>query len=204
MASKRGHTAEDSVSAAKQVKEAGFKLVLQIMAGMPGSDTRKDLYTALKAASLKPDGVRIYPICVFPDTELYTMWEKGEYLTLTLDKAVSVTAKMLDIFDEAQIPVIRIGLNHSEDTASVVAAGPYHPAFGELAKSRQKFFRICEKVDNLEKIPDDLIVFASGGKVSQTVGHKLENINKLKEKYGFKSVKVTGNRPAAGVEYIEI
>ncbi|MBS6750478.1 MAG: radical SAM protein, partial [Firmicutes bacterium] len=34
----RGHTAQDVVEASREIKSAGFKLILQMMTGLPGSD----------------------------------------------------------------------------------------------------------------------------------------------------------------------
>ena len=56
----RGHTSEDTVKAAKLVKDAGFMLILQMMTGVPGSDDALDIQTARAIAALRPDGVRIY------------------------------------------------------------------------------------------------------------------------------------------------
>lgn len=202
--SKRGHTSKDAVLAAGLVKEAGFELVLQIMAGLPGSNESLDLYTARKAAALAPDGVRIYPVCVFPDTGLFSMWEKGEYEPLTIEEGAYITARMLDIFDEAGIAVIRTGLNHSEDAASSVAAGPYHPAFGELARACQNYLHICKKLDEMGQVSDKLIIYASNMPISQVAGHRRENIEKLKEKYGFSTVKIVSKKPQVGEFYIEL
>ena len=37
----RGHTAEDVVSASKQIKAAGFRLILQMMTGLPGDSVER-------------------------------------------------------------------------------------------------------------------------------------------------------------------
>lgn len=42
----RGHMSEDTVKAAKLVKDAGFTLILQMMTGLPGSDDARDIQTA--------------------------------------------------------------------------------------------------------------------------------------------------------------
>ena len=40
---------------------------------------------------------------------------------------------------------------------------------------------------------DDIIIECAKGKVSQVIGNKKENINKLKTKYNLKSIKVIEN-----------
>ncbi|MBQ5760359.1 MAG: hypothetical protein IIV85_01260, partial [Clostridia bacterium] len=67
-----------------------------------------------------------------------------------VEEAVDLCADLLDIFEEADIPVIRLGLNPTEElSGGAVVAGPYHPAFGELVMG-ERFFRTM-----LESIPKD-------------------------------------------------
>ena len=133
----RGHTAQDVRDASKAVKAAGFKLILQMMTGLPGSSDESDLESAREIAALSPDGVRVYPTVIVRDTALYDMWKAGRYTEHTVEDAVRVCARILPVFEGAGIPVIRLGLNPTEDLSGGDAAGgAYHPALGELVKSR--------------------------------------------------------------------
>ena len=133
----RGHTAEDVRRAARLVKEAGFRLILQMMTGLPGDSEERSLATAREIMKLQPDGVRIYPTVVVRDTALYDMWKTGAYREHTVEDAVSVCARLLPLFEAAGIPVIRLGLNPTEElSGGAAAAGAYHPALGELVRSR--------------------------------------------------------------------
>ncbi len=133
----RGHCAEDVRRAARMIREAGFSLILQMMTGLPGDKPEKDLVTARELIALRPDGVRIYPTVIVKGTELFDMWQRGEYREHSVEDAVSVCSALLPLFAEAQIPVIRLGLNPSEElSAGEAAGGAYHPALGELVKSR--------------------------------------------------------------------
>ena len=128
----RGHTAEDVERAARLVKEAGFRLILQMMTGLPG-----DMRTAEKLIALRPDGVRIYPTVIVRDTALFELWQAGKYREHRVEDAVCVCARLLPLFEAAGIPVIRLGLNPTEElSAGAAAGGAYHPALGELVKSR--------------------------------------------------------------------
>ncbi len=132
----RGHTAEDTENAAKLVKAAGFSLVLQMMTGLPGSTRERDIETARRIAALRPDGVRIYPTVIVENTELCDLWRAGAYREHTVEDAVETCADILPLFEAAGIPVIRLGLNPTEElSAGVAAAGAYHPALGELIRS---------------------------------------------------------------------
>ncbi|MBQ7896406.1 MAG: radical SAM protein, partial [Oscillospiraceae bacterium] len=70
----RGHSAEAVENASRLIKEAGFKLILQMMTGLPGDSIERSIETAEKIIALKPDGVRIYPTVIVKDTALYDMW----------------------------------------------------------------------------------------------------------------------------------
>lgn len=114
----RGHMSEDTVKAAKLVKDAGFTLILQMMTGLPGSDDARDIQTARSIAALHPDGVRIYPTVILRDTPLCDLWQAGKYREHTVEDAVRVCARILPIFENAGIPVIRLGLNPSDELSA--------------------------------------------------------------------------------------
>ena len=124
----RGHSAEDVRRASRLLKDAGLTLILQAMAGLPG-DYGTWRRTAEELAALHPDGVRIYPVVVIRDTVLYEMWQRGIYQPLTVSEGADAAADMLEVFLKHDIPVIRIGLNPTEELSGGAAvAGAYHPA----------------------------------------------------------------------------
>jgi histone acetyltransferase (RNA polymerase elongator complex component) len=174
----RGHTAEDVRKASALIKNTGFKLILQAMAGLPGDEgTWAD--TARALAELHPDGTRIYPVVVIENTELCDMWRRGEYRALTVSEGADAAAEMLEIFEGAGIPVIRVGLNPTEDLSGGDAvAGAYHPALGEMARSRIFLKRILREVGGHS---GRVSVYVPRGKTSQAVGIRRENILKLAE-----------------------
>lgn len=134
---KRGHTAADVYNAVSLIRQYDFQLILQMMVGLPGSDSEAELHTAIKIAELLPEGVRIYPVCVIKDTELYNLFACGEYTPPDIEQATQSCADILKIFQHGKINVIRIGLNPTEELSKgAIAAGAYHPAMGELVRSR--------------------------------------------------------------------
>ncbi|MBQ2866609.1 MAG: radical SAM protein [Clostridia bacterium] len=180
---RRGHTAEDVRTASKMIKQAGFELVLQIMPGLPGADARADMQTAREIAALKPDAVRIYPVCVIKDTALCDMYERGEYIALTPETAAELCADIWEIFIEEQIPVIRIGLNPTEELSDGAAvAGAYHPAMGQLVRSERLYKKAVQKLDALLPFENALITVPRG-KLSDMRGQKNANAAKLRERY---------------------
>ena len=177
----RGHTAEDVRRASRMLKDAGFALVLQAMAGLPG-DCGTWRRTAEELAALSPSGARIYPVVVVRDTALYDMWQRGAYRPLTVPEGADAAADMLEVFLAHDIPVIRIGLNPTEELSGGAAvAGAYHPALGEMARSRVFFRNILRDLKETSLSGKRLIVRVPRGRVSQAVGISKENIHRFEE-----------------------
>ena len=189
----RGHTAEDVENASRLIKAAGFKLILQMMTGLPGDRAEKSLETARRIIALKPDGVRIYPTVIVRDTALFDLWKAGRYREHSVEDAVSVCAKIVPLFEEAGIPIIRLGLNPTEDLSSGEAAGgAYHPALGELVRSRILYERAHGLLIGIE--PGSAVVLGvAPGAVSQMVGQHRHNILQLCSDFDLKSLRI---RPA--------
>ena len=189
----RGHTAADVERASKQVQAAGFKLILQMMTGLPGSTDEKDVETARKIIALRPDGVRIYPTVIVRDTALCDMWRAGEYREHTVEDAVRVCAEILPLFEAVEIPVIRLGLNPTDElTGGAAVAGAYHPALGELVKSRILLNKaralLCGTAPGSR-----VTLTVRKGKTSQMAGQHRENVRRLTEEFGLAELKIREN-----------
>jgi histone acetyltransferase (RNA polymerase elongator complex component) len=135
----RGHSVQQSEDAIIRLKMNGFKVGAQLMCGLPGDNRSRLLATAGKTAALGPDFVRIYPALVIKGSGLEKLYREGKYTPLSLARAIALSARMKNIFDEHGIKVVRIGLQPSAELAERVVAGPYHPAFGELVLARNIF-----------------------------------------------------------------
>ena len=185
-ASKRGHNAGCAERACREIKAAGFELIGQMMIGLPRSDEQKEIATARKICELCADGARVYPTVVFSCTELADMAERGDYAPLTLDDAVERTKSVLDVFDRAGVPCIRVGLCASENLrdASRAVAGANHEAIGEMAMSALYLERICRELDTRQIRGGGITIFVAKGAVSKAVGQKRVNKVKICEKYG--------------------
>ena len=186
----RGHTVRDVETAAAALKAAGFRLILQMMTGLPGSDDEKEIETARRLIALRPDGVRIYPTVIVRGTPLWEMWKRGEYREHTVEDAVRVCAKLLPLFDAALISVVRLGLNPTERLSGGEAAGgAYHPALGELVRSRI----LLEKERALLKgVPPGsrVTLGAAPRTLSQAIGQKKENLRALAGEFALRELKV--------------
>jgi histone acetyltransferase (RNA polymerase elongator complex component) len=134
----RGHGPQAVGYAVELLRSRSFKIGLQLMPGLPEAGPQEALQSLRKALDLEPDFLRIYPAVVLRGTGLEEDFQQGRYNPLALEGAVDLCAEMLWHCRDAGVPVIRLGL---QATAALVpdqalVAGPYHPAFGALVRSR--------------------------------------------------------------------
>ena len=193
-ASGRGHTAENVRCASRLIKKARFSLILQMMTHLPKSDREKDIYTAKEIAKLSPDGVRVYPTVVVRDTYLEEMTKEGRYIPCTPEEAADRGGEILAVFRNSGIPVIRFGLNPTDDlSAGEAVSGAYHPALGEMAMSAY-YLSLCEKeIEKTENSGDAIEIRVHPRRISVMSGQKKRNKDILSEKYGFCKVVILGD-----------
>lgn len=186
---KRGHTFEDVKKASKLIRKFGFTLGHQMMIGLPESTLIDELNTAKDLAKLKPKIVRLYPVLVIKNTELEKQYLKGEYQPITLTQAVESCRELCDFFGGKGISVIRVGLQNTdiisnpEDEKSQVVAGPYHEAFGQLVEDAIWYENIVDKIKKCNTKVIEIEIEVNPENINNAIGHKRENINKLKEIY---------------------
>ena len=133
-ASARGYSGTAAISACRKVKSAGFRLGIQLMPGLPGFSRTALAETLRETIALSPEFVRIYPTVVLKKTLLEKWFQTGKYHPLELNEAVKIAASMKTELERHKIRVIKTGL-HSDLETDEIAAGPFHPAFGELVRA---------------------------------------------------------------------
>lgn len=173
-ANNRGHSSQDVIYSSELIKSYGFELGLQMMTGLYLSNNEKDIFTANEFIKIKPDTVRIYPTILLKNTYLHKLFNEGKYKPQQLENAVDLCSKLIELFNQNNIKVIRTGL-HTIDINQYVS-GPWHSAFGELCSSRIFRNRISEIINS------DCIIKCNKSDLSKIIGQKKENIlyfNKL-------------------------
>ena len=199
-ASGRGHRAEDTVRACRLLRERGFRIVLQMMTGLPESDPEEELRTARQLADLGPDGVRIYPTLVLRGTALADLLERGEYRAQTTEEAVETCAPVVRLFREREIPILRLGLHPSRELEEKLLAGPYHPALGELVYSRLYRDEAERLLEGQESLPEDLTLLVDRGGLSKMTGRGKENLLWLRDRFRLRQVRAeAGDLPAGTI-----
>ena len=186
---KRGHTFEDVKKASKLINFYGFTLGHQMMVGLPESTALDEVNTARDLIKLKPKIVRIYPVLVIKKTELEEQYKNGEYEPLSITQAVERCKEIADLFNKNKINIIRIGLQNTDEITdpnnegSEVVAGPYHPAFRQLVEGRLWYDVIVSEIKKCNTKVKVVEIKANPEDVNNIIGHKKENIEKLKELY---------------------
>ncbi len=96
----RGHEVKEIILATKLLKDAGFKVLYQIMPNLPGSDLKKDEKTFKELFSnpdFKPDLLKIYPCALLKSAPLYKLWLKGEYRPYSEKQLINLVKKIKKI-----------------------------------------------------------------------------------------------------------
>ena len=184
IASERGHRPEDVAQAVACIQSsAQFALGLQMMVALPADTPEKSIATAEKIAAFAPDFVRIYPTAIIKDTKLAQAYQQGTYMPWPFELILETTARIWDIFHTQRIPVIRIGLQAADNLQleQDLLGGAYHPALGELVKSRWYRQRLEALLDGQRN--QILTVHCNPGDISQFIGQHQANKHYFQEHY---------------------
>ena len=186
----RGHDSAAVADSSRLIKAAGFDLILQMMTGLPGDTDESCIETAKKIIDLAPNGVRIYPTVIVRDTVLCDMWRAGTYKEHTVEDAVRVCSKIVPLFNEAGIPIIRMGLNPTEDLSGGDAlGGAYPPALGELVHSRI----MLEKARGLlagARPGSSVVLGVNRSDVSKMIGQHRCNVHALVSEFSLRELRI--------------
>ena len=206
----RGHTFKDVKKASKLIRWNGIKLGHQIMVGLPESTKLDELRCVKDVIKLKPKIIRIYPVLVIRGTKLEQEYINGEYQPLTVGQAVERCKEMLYMFNKHNIEVIRIGLQNTEEITdpkikgSEVVAGPYHPAFGQLVEDSVWYDSISDKIKKINVKVKEVKIKVNFADMNNVIGHKKENIKKIKEIYDVDMIVEADNSIKQGRSELEI
>ena len=188
----RGHSSSDVRNAVQILKDRGFETGVHLMVGLPGDSMEKFEYTVDEIIALHPDTVRIHPTIVFKDTALAESYRHSGYIPMTMADAIDYCKYALIRFEEAGIPVIRLGLQTTremEEEGSIVA-GPFHPAFRSLVEG-SIFLDMASSLMELAKTKSREVTFTLSPKdVSNFRGLKNQNISMLKGLFNLAEISV--------------
>lgn len=172
---KRGHGRKEIIFATKLLKDAGFKVLYQIMSNLYGSSIKKDLKMAeelFSNADFRPDLLKIYPCAPLREAPLYKLWKNKKYRPYTEKQLINLLKET-----KKKIPYyVRIQRIARDIPAKRIVAGPakilnIRQILAELSRKenwRCKCIR-CREVKEDYRPKEKLYLFrqsykASGGK----------------------------------------
>lgn len=180
MLNERGHTAKQVCDACALLKEYGFEVGLQMMTGLYGSEDADSISTAEKIIALAPDTVRIYPTVVIKGTRLHELMRTDEFIPKGIPETVELCARLIPMFEDAGIKVIRVGLHSGGGVEEGFAGGAYHPALRELCEGRIYYNYALGELQKLGE--GSYTLFVSPKEISKMTGQKKQNLTGLREK----------------------
>jgi histone acetyltransferase (RNA polymerase elongator complex component) len=133
-------------------------------------------------------------------TPLADLYLAQKYQPLTVAAAVARSAYLKVLFDRNRIPIIRLGLQATEelDSEGVILAGPYHPAFGEMVESYLFYLMVshfCETAVNARQ--EVLVIKHHPRDHSKVRGQGAVNLKRWRDNYGV-SVRLVAGWPNQG------
>ncbi|MBW1971599.1 MAG: radical SAM protein [Deltaproteobacteria bacterium] len=194
IASGRGHSAKTAKEAAFNIKKAYLSLVIQTMIGLPSESLSDALFTAREVISLKPDGIRIYPVVVLKGTRLAKLYNEGKFLPLSYNQTVRWLLRILPLYKKAKIKILRIGLEGIEKISKSggVIAGVTDPSLRQKVESILMFKKAKREFSKLNpKGKVEVKLFPKD--ISNFVGQKKKNIKRLEKIFPISELKIKGD-----------
>ncbi len=93
----RGHDAACSAKAIEAAHEAGLKICVHLMAGLPGESPADFLETVKAVNALPIDGVKLHGLYVCRGSAISEDWAKGKYTPMTMEDYAETAAEALTL-----------------------------------------------------------------------------------------------------------
>ena len=156
--SRRGYTGSGAEQGCRTVLQAGLKLGIQLLPGMPGSSPDIFLNDVRRALSLSPSCLRFYP-CLVPEGTVLARWfREGRFVPWSLEETVRTLGAALLLAWQAGVPVIRLSVAPEPAFDAALLAGPRHPALGALIQAEALVMAAEEAAENLGRTPERLVL----------------------------------------------
>jgi len=135
----RGHGVKETILATKLLKDAGFKVLYQMMPNLPGSTLKKDekMFEELfQNPNFQPDLLKIYPCALLKEAPLYKLWKKKKYKPYAQSQLINLLKSI-----KKKIPYyVRIQRITRDIPSKSIVAGP-----AKISNLRQILFEKMEK-----------------------------------------------------------
>ncbi len=156
----RQYTTNQAQKVIRFFHDEGFEVGIHLMFGLPGSSLEKE-DSSLEHCLFTPfDFVRLHPTIVLSGTELHQWYQSGLFDPLDLNEAViqiaSISARLKEL---DQKRVAQTGLLLTDNKKSILVAGPYHPAFGDLVCIQELWISLGRQLNQEHRIEVSRKVF---------------------------------------------
>jgi histone acetyltransferase (RNA polymerase elongator complex component) len=176
----RQHTVDEFLKSFSILKDKGFEVAIQVMAGLPDELWSDIKNTSENIIKLKPCYIRIYPLAVIKGTPLSTMLMDGAFVPIPFDEAIDRAAFLYLNALRHDIKTVKIGLTDNEVIKDNIISGHYHPAFGYLVRSRVFYLGVKALLDK-HTIKGDVVVHLNSRDIPHLVGQKRTNIESFQK-----------------------
>lgn len=168
----RGHRVEDVVESARIIRDSGIKVAMHLMPGL-FADKNRDLRIFKRIFAderFKPDMIKIYPCLVTKGSEIYELWQKGDFTPYSTEEAVDLIVDIKKLLPK-WVRTMRI---QRDIPSPLIEAGVKKSNLGELVYQRMDEEEIKCKCIRCREV---------GRRASLGIMPELENIKLLKEEY---------------------
>ena len=168
--------------------QMNVKLGVVLSPGLPDSSYDTCLDDARVVAGFA-DTVRIHPVLVYAEAGLRERHMNGSYVPLEIGEAVTVCAGIMDLMEDAAIPVIRVGVQPGPDETGRVVAGPFHPSFRQLVGGRRALRTLDDLLSAHEQI-NSCVIHCHPSDETRTRGPLNQNIRTLRADHNIRNLKI--------------
>ena len=184
------------------IRKFKFKLGLQLMLGLPADNEKRFTKSVVDVISLKPDFARLCPTLVLRHTPLYSLYKKGLYAPWSMGRTLNALKNGIKAFENAGIPIIRVGLQADDSLNKNLVAGPFHPSLRYLIDCQIGLDRMINKIASLNHIPKIILFKVPKKLVSIYIGDRRENLRLLKEQFGLDEIHLSGEEKCHELELV--
>ncbi|MFP4617176.1 MAG: elongator complex protein 3 [Candidatus Paceibacterota bacterium] len=183
---KRGVSVKKVSEATELMKNAGFKVVYHMMPNLPGSTPEMDIKMfegLFSGREHQPDMLKMYPCVVLENSELYTMWERGEFTPYTDEELIYVLREA-----KKRVPkYVRILRVIRDIPAEYIVAGSKISNLRQILQQDQKKFNWrcqcirCREIRNEKVLLNDYVLnrieyeTVTGKEIFLSFEHKNDN-----------------------------
>jgi histone acetyltransferase (RNA polymerase elongator complex component) len=195
-------TLETIESAVRLIHEHGFRLGLQLMPGLPGDNAETFQRSVDDSIRWNPEFVRLYPTLVIRHTQLFQMYEAGRFVPWSLERTLENLTEAVKKYRRKDISVIRMGLHPDPSMLENYVDGPYHPSLRYLVDCRLGLDEMIDRIRGLDSLTETVKFKVPYQSASIYIGHKRENIKKLKTMFQLETIIVQPDNDCDELQFI--